>query len=166
MPTDEGNLTFDFDKALCYRKFDGSDHGLSHCMKSVDYIVETKKQLLFVEVKDPQHPKARPENRIEFVKSLQSEELISEHLVPKYRDSFIYEYGYDRVHKPIVFVVLIAIDTLTDADLQSQTDCLVRQLPVAGPPGKPWPQGFVRGCLVMNIETWNRNFPQFPVVRR
>lgn len=32
----EGDLQIDFPDAVYGRKFDGPDHGLSHCMKAVD----------------------------------------------------------------------------------------------------------------------------------
>ncbi|MDA1192745.1 MAG: hypothetical protein O3A46_13815, partial [Candidatus Poribacteria bacterium] len=58
----EGTLTFDFSDAVDGFRFDEQDptnpnfHGLSHCMKAVDFIVELEDQFLFVEVKDPPDP--------------------------------------------------------------------------------------------------------------
>ena len=55
----EGDLRVEFRGVVEARKFDGSDHGLSHCMKAVDFIVELPERYLFIEFKDPQNPNAR-----------------------------------------------------------------------------------------------------------
>ena len=62
-PLTEGKLEFVFEGAVSARKFDGHDHGLSHCMKAVDFIVEFQDQYLFVEVKDPQNSGATEDRR-------------------------------------------------------------------------------------------------------
>ena len=54
----EGHLQFEFNKVIDAFKFDEKDrsketfHGLSHCMKAVDFIIETEEYYHFVEVKD------------------------------------------------------------------------------------------------------------------
>jgi hypothetical protein len=54
----EGNLQFDFNGVVNAFKFDEKErskdtfHGLSHCMKAVDFIVETEDYYHFIEVKD------------------------------------------------------------------------------------------------------------------
>lgn len=162
----ERDLQFDFTQALQSRKFDDEEkHGLSHCMKAVDFIVELNDRLFFVEVKDPEHPSAPREERVKFIESFKSDELIKKHLVPKYRDSFIYEYSADRIHKPITYIVLIAIDSLDDAQLVPFTDELKKHLPFWGPPSMKWTREFVHSCFVMNLTTWRKHFAQFPVKR-
>ena len=52
----EGDLRVEFRNVVAARKFDGGDHGLSHCMQAVDFVVERSDSYLFVEFKDPQHP--------------------------------------------------------------------------------------------------------------
>ena len=65
----EKDLEFDFTQALSVKKFDDDkSHGLSHCMKAVDFIVETEKATLFIEVKDPQNPKYPTEKNIDMLK--------------------------------------------------------------------------------------------------
>ena len=134
-------------------------------MKAVDFIVELEDRILFIECKDPDHPCAHPDNRNAFLKRMQSGALDSD-LKTKYRDSFLYEWGSGRVSKPIYYLVLIGASSLSEAELLARTDALKRQIPVIGPGNKPWKQPFVAGCGVMNIETWNRSLPQFPVSRR
>lgn len=48
---------------LLGRKFDDeAAHGLSHCMKAVDFIIELPERLLFVEFKDPENPQTPAKN--------------------------------------------------------------------------------------------------------
>jgi hypothetical protein len=147
------------------RKFDdGVAHGLSHCMKAVDFIVELKDRTLFVEIKDPDHPSARNESREAFMKQFLSGYLDAD-LKTKYRDSWLYEWAQGRADKPVTYVVLIGASTLSDAELLARTDALKRQLPVLGPNGQPWSKPFVAGCAVMNLAAWNKALPQFKASR-
>ena len=160
----EGNLEMDIPDALGGGRFDGDGHGLSHCMKAVDFVLELADRYLYVEVKDPQHPRATSRDRNAFIRRLRSGEL-DEDLKRKYRDSFLHEWAAGRADKPIDYLVLIAVDTLDDAQLAHRTSALERQLPLRGPDGLPWIRPIVRFCAVFNLESWNRNFPRYPVRR-
>jgi len=162
----EDDLQFDFTKALSTKRFDDpAHHGLSHCMKAVDFVVELSDRILFIEAKDPQNPRARLQATAEFVEELQSYSLIKKKLVPKCRDSYLYELSMGRAKKPVYYVVLVALNALTEADLSHQTDLLKKCIPVEGPPKNPWLHRFIQGCVVMNLRTWNQNLPAFPVLR-
>ncbi len=163
MIVSEGDMRFDFSKALSCKKFDNNDHGLSHCMKAVDFILESDDKIYFVEVKDPQHPSAR--NLEENINSIISGNLVKNILVPKCRDSFLYEYAMDNISKPVLFLVLIGLDSLSAADLSNQTDKLKKHIPIDGPSGISWPKRFIEGCMIMNLQTWNKHITQFPVSR-
>ena len=75
------------------RKFDDRDHGLSHCMKAVDFIVEDHDQVLFIEFKDPDHPHATPDGREAFLKELLSggkdDELVLIYRAKQQSDQFL-----------------------------------------------------------------------------
>ena len=49
----EEDLQMEIKGVVDARKFDDSSHGLSHCMKAVDFIVEHPNRYLFIEFKDP-----------------------------------------------------------------------------------------------------------------
>ena len=56
----EGNLQITFPQGAKVRRFDDrASHGLSHCMKAVDFIVEEVNRTSFIELKDPDHPNAK-----------------------------------------------------------------------------------------------------------
>ena len=160
----EGNLQLTVNGAVTARKFDDGNHGLSHCMKAVDFIVELSDSYLYIEFKDPQHPTAPSQQAQAYEEQFKSG-LIDEDLKYKYRDTFLYEWASGRADKPVDYFVLIASETLADSMLLSRGNDLERKLPVLGPAAQPWERPIVRSCSVFNIETWNRNFPEYPISR-
>ena len=95
----EGDLRLTLPASVDGRKFDDEQHGLSHCMKAVDWILELPDRICFIEVKDPDAPGARDHgNRNEFLQRFLSGELTGD-LVVKFRDSFLYEWACNRVDK-------------------------------------------------------------------
>ena len=161
---EEGDLELIVPDGVHARKVD-RDYGMSHCMKSVDFIIERDDRYLFIEFKDPQNPDAPVKEQEKFTLEFQSG-TIDEELKYKYRDSFLYEWASGRADKPVDFLVLVAIDYLTSEDLDTRTDDLKRKLPVHIPKSVPWIRPIVRECAVFDIESWNRNLPEYPVSRR
>jgi hypothetical protein len=50
----EGRISIELPPRALGWKFDNPiDHGLTHCMKSVDFIIEFKGEIYFLEIKDP-----------------------------------------------------------------------------------------------------------------
>ena len=161
----EGNLRITFPGNMNVRKFDDSkSHGLTHCMKAVDFIVENDERVLFIEFKDPDHPRARDKEKEKFIKRFRSGRLVDD-LKYKYRDSFLYEWMNGNVRKPIYYWILIGMDRLTEPELLARTDDLKGKLPLCGPRSAAWTQPICAGCMIFNIGTWNRNLPDFPVSR-
>ena len=161
----EGNLQITFPRGAKARKFDdGASHGLSHCMKAVDFIVEEADRVLFIEIKDPDDPNAEEARRKKFVHKFLSGDLDKD-LKYKYRDTFLYQWASGGVNKPIHYWVIVAFHKLTEADLSARTDDLRRKLPLHGPPTGKWNRPIVAGCMVFNIDTWNRHQPRFPLSR-
>lgn len=161
----EGDIEFDFSKALTARHFHDDQHGLSHCMKAVDFIVELPDRIYFIEVKDPGHPEARPKNSKDFVRKMRSKKLIKESLTPKARDSYLYELAMGNISKPVYYIVLIELKSLSAAELSTQTDLLKKDIPVDGPPGNHWPNKFIHNCAIMNLNKWNSALSIFPASR-
>ena len=160
----EGDLQVSFGKANDAIKFDGVDHGLSHCMKAVDFIVEFENRYLFVEFKDPMNPGSTRGSGQKFVGTFNSGQLDSE-LVYKYRDSLLYQWASGKTDKPIHYFVVIAWDQLNSAELSTSTDRLKRKLPTQGPSNGSWTRPLVSNCVVFNVESWNRVLPEFPISR-
>lgn len=161
----EEDLQITLPPGVAGRKFDDEiSHGLSHCMKAVDFIVELADRTFFVEFKDPENPNAKPKDSAAFLQKFMSGAIDTD-LKTKYRDSWLYEYAEGRAKKPIYYLVLIGASTLSDAELITRTDSLKRQIPMTGPANHPWKKPFVAGCAVMNLAAWNKVMPHIPASR-
>ena len=161
----EGSLQITFPSASRVRKFDDrATHGLSHCMKAVDFIVEEDDRTLFIEIKDPEHPRSRNDDREKFIAKFLAGKL-DDDLKYKYRDSFLYEWASESVDKPIHYWAIVAIESLSDAQLLTRTDALKRTLPVQDLASQKWRRPIVAGCMVFNIRTWNKKLEGFAVSR-
>jgi len=153
----EGNIQFDFTGALDGCKFDERDsskpffHGLSHCMKAVDFVVELNDSYLFVEIKDPPDP-------FWYGKGNKKDELIKT-LVTKFRDSFVYRWSEEKLDKPVKYLCLVEVDNALVSYLMKE---LKRQLPAGGPKSR-WKQPIAQTCVVANIARWNSSFPDWQV---
>ena len=160
----EGALELTLPHGVQGIKFDDREHGLSHCMKAVDFVVEEPDRILFIEFKDPDHPRANTDAREAFLQELRTGGK-DDDLVRKYRDSFIYRWAEEADEKPVVYFVLVAASQLDEAMLLARTEELKRKLPVEGPASGAWKRKIVAGCGVFNLETWNKHLPQYPVTR-
>lgn len=160
----EGNLRLRIPDGLSSRNFDDSSHGLAHCMKAVDFIVEISSHILLLEFKDPDHPKTPENERKKFLAKIKSGALDAE-LTQKYRDSWLYLKASEGVPaKPFRYFVLIACESLSAAELTVRTDELRKKLPLKGTGSQDW-SWFVEDCAVFNLGSWNRSLPQIPVER-
>jgi hypothetical protein len=161
----EDDLQLTLPAGMVGRKFDDeATHGLSHCMKAVDFIVESNDRAFFIEFKDPENPNSKPKDSAAFLEKFVSG-VIDADLKTKYRDSWLYEFAAGRAKKPIYYLVLIGASTLSDAELLARTDALKRQMPMNGPEDRPWKKPFVAGCAVMNLAAWNRVLAHMPASR-
>ncbi len=159
MILEEGNIRINFQNALDGFKFDDSDrtstkfHGLSHCMKAVDFVVELNDSYLFVEIKDFH-------NSDQYTDSAKLSNLVKV-LVTKFRDSFIYRWAENKNDKPIKYLCLMELENASISRLMKE---LKRQLPEKGPKNR-WQQPIAATCVVANINRWNASFPDWPVSR-
>ncbi len=149
----EGDLKISFSNVWTVRRFDGSEHGFSS-MKAVDLIAESSNRIVFIEIKDPEDPSIPAARRRNLADTYTSEEKDFD-LKYKYRDSFLYEWACGRVHKPIYYWILIAIEDFGGGQLLQRSDALRRKLPVAAESPKNWKERIAEDCLVFNMRSWN-----------
>lgn len=163
----EADLYFDFSKAIRAFKLDTSQHGLSHLLKSVDFVVEWEKQFWLIEIKDPDNEgipaQHRQRQQDQFKQDLLSGQLIDKHLFPKLRDSLIY-LGLDAgiPAKPLRYLSLIGLETLEVAELEGLRNKLWQYAWVAGPK-RGWHKPF--DVHALNVSQWNRLLTQCPITR-
>ncbi len=149
----EGELEFTFPTTSTVIKFDGNGHGLSHCMKAVDFIVEFPGYDLFVEVKDPDNTQTTSQRRTQFENKLTTPTFPRE-ITLKYRDSFLYRWAARKTGKPIYYVILLQLATLQAPQYLAITQTLQRELPTITLPGV-WKRPIVNGLAVLSIQLWN-----------
>lgn len=157
---EEGDLRFEFTNASSGIKFDEQDkadpdfHGLSHCMKAFDFVVEFQDRYLFLEVKDPPQASAYNNNE-DYSKLLKG-------LVTKFRYTFLYRWAEKKLNKPVTYHCLVNLDSALT--LKIMTD-LKRELPEVRPKNLRWKQPLVSGCAVSNVTDWNAAFPKWKITR-
>lgn len=163
----ERDIEIDFTDAVDGIEFDqvrdktlSNYHGLGE-MHRVDFIVELQTAIIFVELKDPSHPRTRPHNLREFIAELEDGTL-TQTFASKFIDSFFYRWAERKNNKPIHYISLV---TLPAELLPNFADEIAKKLPPRGKPVTRWQRSIVENCQVFNIETWNQNFPKWPVTR-
>ncbi len=180
IPLAEGQLHFQFRNVQAGAKFDeqppdSPDHNFlaGRGLKSVDFIIETADRVLFIEIKDPEHTRAKRQAVDEFKRKANGVALRDE-LVCKCRDTYLYRAcTHNLPRKDIHYYVLITgLDSMALLQLTGQ---LRRQLPVLREGdaelrnlrqhGQRW-DNFVTASVAFNLQTWQVQFPDFLVERR
>ncbi|MGM0419216.1 MAG: hypothetical protein ACQEQS_10885 [Thermodesulfobacteriota bacterium] len=155
----EGSLEFYFSDAINCFKFDETDknshyyHGLSHCMKAVDFIVELEKDYLLVEVKDFYSPDEYEES--------DKFNTLANILKEKFRDTFLYRYAENKIDKPVHYLCLVNLDNALVSSLMKKIKIIVPQ----GIRSNRWERPLVKSCIVANTERWNSRFPKWKITR-
>jgi len=158
----EGELVFQFPKEVSCERFDGPEHGLSNRkMKAVDFILDAEDSYYFLEVKDPNHTKAKKKNQTKFAKTMQSGELRND-LIQKFRDTFLYRYAEDKLDKPVHYLVLI--DTPDRSLMPHLSDELKRNLPLKKASTR-WKRPLAKSCLLLTPDMWKKHFPDWTIER-
>jgi len=165
----EGDLEFNFTDAINAIEFDEmrkknkhlpNYHGIGE-MHRVDFIVEVEEAILFIEVKDPDNPKAQQKGLESFFNDLDTGKL-SDTFASKFVDSFLFRWAENELEKPIHYVNLVTFD---EAQTVVLSDEITKKLPPSGLRSKRWKKSIYENCQVFNLETWNKNFPQWQVTR-
>jgi hypothetical protein len=163
MTIQEGAIRISIPDGCTAHRFDGAEHGMSHCMKAVDFILDTPSARIFLEIKDPEAA-IDPETPIQYAEKLCAGKLDSD-LFYKYRDSWLYLYASKRLRKkPHYYFVLLSLSTISTDSISTRSGALQKKISLEGPNG-PWARPYVDQAFVFNVESWNRNFPQFHAVR-
>lgn len=157
----------DFKDALQAFKFDQTSvsdpfyHGVT-CLKAVDIIAEFEHAYVFLEIKNyEEHEEFDEQGTMSELEKGQRRDhfkWLKNYLKYKYRDTLLYRYAEDKTEKPIHYLCLINFDNALNHRLMKALHC---ELPV-GKKTMRWTKALSEGCKVMNLDTWNRNFPAWP----
>ena len=170
MAVREGELEFDFSKALSVEKLDKQERNvpsgqIPHGMSLVDFVVEERHRFLLIEVKDPSQAEVPTSNRGMFAENLLNDALIHKNLVPKARDSYAFLHLMERNIKPFLYVVLLGLEkvSIDQQLLPGFKDRLLRR--VRHEADVPWKLHYVTDCVVATISNWANVFPDYPLAR-
>ena len=159
-------LEFDFPDDLNWMELDVQGVALPYRMKFVDLVIERKKDILLVEIKDPCHSKAPVAERKRYVKRLSDNSILKQELTPKARDSYTYMHLMKRDNKPFKYIVLLALDALDQPGviplLSGFKDRLLHNIRNEG---QGWKRHYIQDCVVLSVAQWNRHFGDWPIVR-
>ncbi len=162
-------FAFRFEDAIDAFVFDQTDpasstfHGAP--MKAVDIVVEFEECYVYVELKDYEDPAAdTTQNVADEEKENKRQDhfkWLKDYLKYKFRDSYLYRHAEGKVDKPVHYVCLITFDNALNSRMQK---ALKQELPV-GRASHRWLRDLATSCQVVNLDKWNKNFPQWPVAR-
>jgi hypothetical protein len=173
MKVREAELEFDFSAARTVTKLDAMPTK-PEGMSLVDFVVEDGRYLVMLEIKDPsckskgfddRAQRNLERARAEFVRSIESDTLIAQKLVPKARDSYTWLHLMRRDSKPVLYVFLLGVAELAldPALLLGFKDRLLARLRKEAT--EPWARHYVADCLVLTEATWSKAFPRYPLAR-
>ena len=147
----EGELEFTFGGTWQAEKFDQPGASWPKGIYPVDFIAEGPAELVLMEVKDPSASGVPAENRQDFIKKMQTKELIYEELVPKARSSYGFLHLMVRDTKPMRYVVVIGTENLSIQPglLMQLTDRLKARLTQEA--NTAWKRKYISNCSVVSV---------------
>ena len=161
------DLEFSFPDELQWEELDRQGVRLPMGMSFVDLIIEQEEYFLLIEIKDPSNFSAPEKERQKYLAKLMSNELINNELTPKIRDSYTYMHLMERDTKPIIYIVLLGLDAFNDAlqkgVLSNFKDRLLQN--ICNECEQPWKRDYVKDCVVLSVDGWNRTFKDWTIRR-
>ena len=166
-PENNSELVFSFPDGFIFDELDKQGQVLPEGMRFVDLVIEREKDVLLVEIKDPSHSKAPDKERRSYLKRLSDNSILAQELVPKARDSYTFMHLMERDEKPFRYIVLIGLDAFEPPEqkniLTGFKDRLMSK--IRHEAAEPWKRKYIADCAVLSLQSWNENFPQWPVTR-
>lgn len=160
-------LLFEFPDEVVWDELDKQGVKLPMNMKFVDLVIERESDVLLVEIKDPSHSMSRDEQRNKYLKRLSDNSVLKQELTPKARDSYSFLHLMERDGKPFKYIVLIGLDAFDPvqqkAVLTGFKDRLLADIRCEA--YEAWKRRHIADCVVLSVESWNQQFPDWPITR-
>lgn len=160
-------LLFEFPDEVVWDELDKQGVKLPMNMKFVDLVIERESDVLLVEIKDPSHSMSGNEQRNKYLKRLSDNSVLKQELTPKARDSYSFLHLMERDGKPFKYIVLIGLDAFDPvqqkAVLTGFKDRLLADIRCEA--YQAWKRKHIADCVVLSVESWNQQFPDWPVTR-
>ncbi|WP_292995143.1 hypothetical protein [Nitrosomonas sp.] len=164
---ENAELLFEFPDEVQWDELDKQGVKLPVHMKFVDLVIERDADVLLVEIKDPSHSKSPNKERNSYLKRLSDNSVLTQELTPKARDSYSFLHLMERDSKPFKYIVLIGLDAF---DPMQQKAVLIGfkdrlMADIRWEAYSAWKRKHIADCAVLSVETWNQQFPNWPVTR-
>lgn len=164
---ENAELLFEFPDEVEWDELDKQGVKLPVRMKFVDLVIERDADVLLVEIKDPSHSKSPDKERNSYLKRLSDNSVLTQELTPKARDSYSFLHLMERDGKPFKYIVLLGLDAFDPSQqkavLAGFKDRLIADIRCEA--YEAWKRKHIADCAVLSVETWNQNFPKWPVTR-
>jgi hypothetical protein len=164
--TDGRDIEIDFRDAIDGFVFDqmkpslAKYHGIAS-MRRVDLVVELRDFVAYVEIKDPQHPRATPD-AIDKILAKYKDGSLAQNFANKLIDTFVYGWAEQKAIKPIRYYSLFTLEPELAFEFG---DKIAACLPPIGQPVNRWKRAFIEDCQVFDLSLWNKRFPNWPARR-
>lgn len=160
-------LLFDFPEGLTWSELDKQGVKLPVKMKFVDLVIERERDILLVEIKDPSHSQCQDKERNAYLKRLSDNSVLTQELTPKARDSYLYLHLMERDSKPFKYVVLLGLDAFAPAIQKGLLGPFKGRLlaDIREESFEAWKRKHIADCAVLSVDSWNQQFPMWPVRR-
>ena len=164
---ENAELLFSFPDGLSWSELDKQGVKRPVQMKLVDLVIERENDVLLVEIKDPSISTCPEKERNSYLKRLENNSVLSQELTPKARGSYLYLHLMERDSKPFKYVVLLGLDAF-DSDRQKALmfgfkDRLLADIREES--FEAWKRKHIADCVVLSVESWNQQFPEWQVRR-
>lgn len=164
---ENSELLFEFPDEVEWDELDKQGVKLPVRMKFVDLVIERDADILLVEIKDPSHSKSPDKERSSYFRRLSDNSVLTQELTPKARDSYSFLHLMERDGKPFKYIVLIGLDAFDPSQqkavLAGFKDRLMADIRCEA--YEAWRRKHIADCAVLSVDTWNQNFPKWPVTR-
>lgn len=164
----EGDIVIDVTRAKNAWHFDSGEHQ-KICDKlhlsRIDIVIELTSHIVFLEVKDPEQPRAVEHGQdAEFHQRLTNGQIIKESC-SKFRDTLYFQRASSALSKPIICVLLLVSERLGRPEVEKMTKSLSKQLPAANRKPDMWDAPPFDKCFVLDQYSWESEFEGFSVYR-
>ncbi|MBU3179258.1 hypothetical protein KPL47_23475 [Clostridium estertheticum] len=161
----EGEYSFDFSESIdAYKADDKTKAGL----KSVDFIVETEKTFLFIEVKNVDNkntPKKQTQLWLEKLK--EPRKVFLNDMGGKFKDTLLHNFAMEKYfQKPIRYIIILQFDIFDSKQRGRLKEELHAFLPMGLSNSEYKRKIKIEKYDVVNIKQWNENkdYSMYPIV--
>jgi hypothetical protein len=162
-PDEESSITFDFSAALSAYKVDIQGE-IPNGFHMVDYLIETEKIMLLLEVKNLNVSKATEQSRKVFYEKLKSGKFTYD-MVYKYKDTLLYQMACDnKIEKPIYYYVILEENEIPVNSRLAITKKIYSLLPWHMEKIVEIKNPLIENFAIISLSDWNHLFPQFKAI--